>query len=323
MGAAASASPMPERTNAEEASVLFWRVVYDTVNVRRAPMLSSDKLSVKSMGTVIEVAQLYEGWVKLVEHFDRKTARLQTGWMLVADEHKTLLAPYEPTHGVLWRVVYPVVNIRRTPSVNGAIVGTRDQGTVVEVIEESDGWVRVAETFAGGAGWMLIYSTELSQTLLEPTCKATAASGEGAPFPRCVDAPDGCSHRETGHAPTNEPEPEHAPVRELTYPFAVQSYSSTPKRGAPAASELGATRACAPLWRVIYKHNVNVRRSPDLTAQVVGSKKRGDVMGAIEEKNGWLRLVERFSGGDGWVLIHSPQVGALLEETGGPGDGYL
>ena len=72
MGAAASAGPTPSPPASPPvvasvpAQSIFYKVVFDCVNVRKAPMLNGEVLSVKAKGMVVEACQTYAGWIKLV-----------------------------------------------------------------------------------------------------------------------------------------------------------------------------------------------------------------------------------------------------------------
>jgi hypothetical protein len=70
MGAAASAAPSPPASPTVVASVpaqsTFYKVVFDRVNVRKAPVMNGELLGVKAKGMVVEACQSYAGWVKLV-----------------------------------------------------------------------------------------------------------------------------------------------------------------------------------------------------------------------------------------------------------------
>ena len=75
-------------------------------------------------------------------------------------------------------------------------------------------------------------------------------------------------------------------------------------------------QVCAPSWCVVFRGFVNVRRVPRREGAVVAQKREGDTFDVVEELEGWLRLVERFDGGDGWIRIHDPSFGKLVEEEG-------
>jgi len=250
--------------------------------------MNGELLGVKAKGMVVEACQSYAGWVKLVEQFEHRWG-LTAGWMLTSDQQSgILLEQHDSSKSKLWRVVFPMVNVRRFPGARD-VTGMKRQGNIVEVVEERDGWVRIAELVTGGDGWIMARSHQHG-TLLErcPVGELQPAAVGSAASPVVATPLVQYSALET---PT-------------------QSDSALSSKLLHVAGRL--PQPCAPAWRVVYQL-VNVRCLPQQDARIVGAKHRDQIIDAVEELHGWVRLAERFAGGDGWMLLHSPTFGTLLE----------
>ena len=190
--------------------------------------------------------------------------------MLTSDQESGLLLErQDTTRNSLWRVVFPVVNIRRFPEARD-VIGMKRQGTVVEVVEECEGWVRIAELVTGGDGWIMTRSHQHG-TLLERCPVEVFAAVPPAAAPSAA-----------------------SPI--VATPLVQHGAVASPvKSGSALSAKLlhaGPHRAsvphpCAPVWRVVYQL-VNVRCAPQHDARIVGAKRRDQIVDAVEELHGWV-----------------------------------
>lgn len=203
-----------------------------------------------------------------------------------------------------FEVVHSFVNVRSSPELNAAKVGTKVQGRHLQVDRaHKSGWVRLSETFSDGAaeGWLLVEGAALGLgTLLKhvsgPSFDDLVAGG-------AVGA----------GAPTSAPSPK--PVA----PAPAAAAAAVPRRG-------GVVTLSSPLEYEVVHPFVRVRTAPSATASELEGqmKRKGTVVTAIARCGDWVQLEPSdaatgasMSKAGGWMLVDgkalTPPLGFLLK----------
>jgi hypothetical protein len=271
-------------------------------------------------GSLIEVIEERDGWVRLSEEFKE-----MTGWMRIrGDDARPLLNRESHTHPAttLWRVVFLIVNVRDEPQLSARVVSQRRINSLVEVSRREGGWVQLVDMSGVSSGWMLI--AEEKRRLLEPFRPFTAPGFTPRSWARISEHPTGALWRvvrcQAGTGPGahakvhRQPRADAAEVRQRVGEGSLVEV--TDRIGAwirlgerPDGTEAGwilteddklgtLVQRMEPqprdgLWRVTRL--VNVRAAPSTSAKVLARAYEGSYVHSDLESSGWVRLVHRFS----------------------------
>lgn len=115
----------------------------DSLRVRSGAGTDYRVLGTLSKGSTYTVVKVSGNWIQLDTPFGQ-------GW--VAAEYVQGKSDSNQTSTVKYTDGYTTVNVRNTPSKQGAVIGKLQKGTSVKVLSENNGWVEIS--YSGQSAWV-------------------------------------------------------------------------------------------------------------------------------------------------------------------------
>lgn len=243
----------------------------------------------------------------------------------------------------LFRVIVSKADIFAAPSKKAEVVGDMTEGSLFEIVEECDGWVRLSEEFKDLAGWSPIKDDNerpllkralppQSATLWRVVYNNVNVRDEPQKSARVLDVRRlnslvEVSRREGGWVQLVEAcgvssgwmliSDDKGRLLEPFRPFAAAGFTprSWAKMSQPPAGFL---------WRVVQcqastgpQAHAKTRCHPKADAAEVDMRVgEGSLVEVSEQLGAWIRLRERSSKGEAaWMLTHHDKLGALVQRA--------
>ena len=143
-------------------------VTADSLNVRKGPSIEDDRIGSLDRGMVVEILETSNGWNKV------KLSDGEEGW--VSGDYT------EKEEG---EVTATKLNVRKGPSIEDEKIGSLENKTTIEILEEQDGWYKIQlDDKDKTEGWV---SGEFVLTESQALEQAKEAANKKAEAPKQVE----------------------------------------------------------------------------------------------------------------------------------------
>lgn len=153
---------VPENSDRESADAWETKAAADVTtvaNVRAEASVDAEKTGVLPRGAMAEVIELQDEWTRIAS--GDVEGYVKTELLAFDQEGRSL---YEATYGTQGTVTASSLRIRKSPSLNGEILGSRTQGSLVTLEGQEGDWYLV-DLGDAGEGYMFAEYIEIEENL--------------------------------------------------------------------------------------------------------------------------------------------------------------
>lgn len=268
---------LPKMMNKVSAATQSGQVTATSLNVRTGPSTGFGRVLTLKKGNAVTISDQKNGWYKV--KYGSKIGWTSAKYIKIAKTTTPSTATSSKT-SLTGTITDSVLNVRTGPSTSYKVITSLKKGTKITILEQKNGWYKIKTS--KGYGWLSGNYVKLTSTVKPPTTNSKPSTT--SPKPPTISKPTNTTPSGGNSSQSNV------------------NNGGTPPSPNPETPSPGTTTPVPSVkYGKVTSPDLNVRKGPSTSYQVIKALNIGTIVTINSEKDGWYQITSGTI--TGWVSV--------------------